>query len=115
MKMVWKNHFASCFSGWTALHWACQNAQTALVKAVLDCGADVSCYDRNGQTPLHVAIEANILECASILIDHCSEEDVEREDKKRDMTPLQLLFSTMSTLENYQVFQIAEKLLAKGI
>jgi len=115
MKMVWKNHFASCFSGWTALHWACQNAQTALAKAVLDCEADVSCYDRNGQTPLHVAIVAGSLECALILIDHCSTEEVDRVDKKRKMTPLQLLFSTMSTLENCQVFQIVEKLLAKGI
>ncbi|KAK1522112.1 uncharacterized protein CCOS01_09824 [Colletotrichum costaricense] len=57
----------------TALHFAVQNDQVELVKALLDAGANVNAQcstERgfHGQTPLHYAAEGNLEEIMSVLI-----------------------------------------------
>jgi ankyrin repeat protein len=42
---------AADVEGWTALHWACGQAEVATV--LLDAGASVDARDRHGKTTLH--------------------------------------------------------------
>jgi hypothetical protein len=42
--------------GWTALHWAAREGQTAALEALLAAGAAVGAADNGGFTPLHVAL-----------------------------------------------------------
>jgi ankyrin repeat protein len=42
---------AADVEGWTALHWACNQAEVARV--LLDAGASVDAKDRHGKTTLH--------------------------------------------------------------
>jgi RNA polymerase sigma factor (sigma-70 family) len=46
-------------AGWTPLHYAAGMGFTALVRPLLDRGANPSCRDAEGKTPLDVAIEAD--------------------------------------------------------
>ena len=43
------------YQGWTALHMAVQNGSLALVKELLDLGADPSALDNKGATPMTYA------------------------------------------------------------
>jgi hypothetical protein len=42
--------------GWTALHWAAQQAREACVRALLEAGAPLDARDHQGRTPLMVAM-----------------------------------------------------------
>jgi RNA polymerase sigma factor (sigma-70 family) len=46
-------------AGWTALHYAAGMGMTSLIQPLLDRGANPSCRDADGQTPLDVAAEAS--------------------------------------------------------
>ena len=46
-------------AGWTALHYAAGLGLSSLIQPLLDRGADVSCRDAAGRTPIEVAKEAS--------------------------------------------------------
>jgi len=55
----------------TALHYACQNANTAVVSLLLQAGVDVNVSDRSGYTPLHhvaMGLKAESGNCVDLLI-----------------------------------------------
>jgi ankyrin repeat protein len=54
-------------AGWTALHYAAGLGFSTLVQPLLDRGADPSCRDEEGKTPLDVALDANHSEIATLL------------------------------------------------
>ncbi|MFN7114996.1 MAG: ankyrin repeat domain-containing protein [Alphaproteobacteria bacterium] len=43
--------------GWTALHHACAREKTAVVKMLIERGADLTAVDNDGLTPLHRAMD----------------------------------------------------------
>ncbi|MBI3441221.1 MAG: ankyrin repeat domain-containing protein [Proteobacteria bacterium] len=55
-------------SGDTALHIAALNGRTALVKALVDKGADIGAIDGNGKTPLMLAVREKRKDVEQILI-----------------------------------------------
>jgi ankyrin repeat protein len=52
-------------SGCTALHWACKSRNSALVKALLEAGADVNTRDSSNRTPLHFVCGAEAQQVTS--------------------------------------------------
>ena len=59
--------------GSTPLHCAVWKGQQAVVKLLIDAGADVNAHNENdhwGTTPLHAASHANQAAIAQLLIDH---------------------------------------------
>ncbi|KAI9667893.1 MAG: hypothetical protein M1821_000713 [Bathelium mastoideum] len=42
--------------GWSALRWACYGRENAIVKYLIECGANISIMDRAGNTPLMWAL-----------------------------------------------------------
>lgn len=56
-------------NGLTPLHRAAAKGMTAMVEALLDCGADPSLQGKLGSTPLDMAMDNNHTETASALAD----------------------------------------------
>ena len=56
--------------GKTAIFYAVEYGQTALVHIFLDRGADVMVENNNGWTVLHTAVNADQLECCQAILDH---------------------------------------------
>ncbi|HWE92975.1 MAG TPA: ankyrin repeat domain-containing protein [Tepidisphaeraceae bacterium] len=65
---------------------AAWNGDAAGVRELHLVGADVDCYNRNGNTPLHLAIEQEHFETVLALLD-CGA-DIERRTELGDWTPL---------------------------
>ncbi len=55
--------------GRTALHRAVSGQHVAVVRLLLERGADVATADRNGRTPLHWAAVVGSVPCAELLCD----------------------------------------------
>lgn len=55
-------------SGWTPLHYAASGPQTALVKLLLDRGADINALSPNRSTPLMMAARYGASESAELLL-----------------------------------------------
>jgi hypothetical protein len=60
-------------SGWTALHYACNQLKPAHVKLLLDSGALMTKETQFGQTPLHLACCGAMKENVQIIIKHIKE------------------------------------------
>ncbi|KAH8148232.1 uncharacterized protein LAJ45_07684 [Morchella importuna] len=73
------------YDGYTALHFAANEAHVRVARLLIDHGADVSAEDWDQKTPLHKAAEGGHLEIARLLIDHGADVSAEDEDQK---TPL---------------------------
>ncbi|KAH0608836.1 uncharacterized protein H6S33_001064 [Morchella sextelata] len=58
------------YHGYTALHYAVNEAHIEVARLLIDHGADVSARDSGQKTPLHEALERGHLEIARLLIDH---------------------------------------------
>jgi len=56
--------------GKTAIFYAVEYGQTALVHIFLDRGADVMVENNNGWTVLHTAVNADQLECCQAILEH---------------------------------------------
>lgn len=69
---------------WSALHWAAYSGHTAAVKLLVDKGADVRIRDAYGFTPLHYALNKEIVE---ILVDQRA--DINSRSQSNGWTPLQ--------------------------
>jgi ankyrin repeat protein len=61
---------ASDVNGETALHFAARCARAAVVKLLLDNGADVTLRDHNGRTALHSAVAAGSSSVLAVLKMH---------------------------------------------
>ncbi len=46
--------------GWTLLHLACEHGDLALIRALVECGADPNAADRDGTPVLHFAVDTDI-------------------------------------------------------
>jgi len=53
---------------WTPLHGACTRRRGSVAEFLVENGADINAKDRNGRTPLLIAIEANDLDTIKMLI-----------------------------------------------
>ena len=60
--------------GNSALHWATERGDNEIVKKLCDNGADISCQNKRGWTPISVAIRNNKLETTEYLFDNYGEE-----------------------------------------
>ena len=54
--------------GWTALHFACRQGNTKMIKLLLDNGANTKLLNDNGMTPLLVAVTHGNFDAAACLI-----------------------------------------------
>eukprot|EP01125_Pyxidicula_operculata_P012819 TRINITY_DN4221_c0_g1_i1.p1 TRINITY_DN4221_c0_g1~~TRINITY_DN4221_c0_g1_i1.p1 ORF type:complete len:277 (-),score=60.93 TRINITY_DN4221_c0_g1_i1:883-1692(-) len=69
----------------TPLHWALKRGHFGVVKSLVGCGANVNCSDKDGQTPLHLALSlfnenksSEVVEIINFLLQHGA--DVNREN-----------------------------------
>ncbi|RPB08580.1 ankyrin, partial [Morchella conica CCBAS932] len=74
----------------TALHWAARSRQVAVLKMLVDAGADITAMDEDGNTPLHRAVCAGSRlagpgEAVGVLLEWGA--DIEAKDE-RGRTPL---------------------------
>ena len=65
----------------SAIHLACRNGEEAIVRDLINAGADVDLRDEEWRSGLHVACEHGHVECARLLIE--SKAHVNGRDKKR--------------------------------
>src|SRR5262249_54726430 len=91
--------------GGTALHAAAAGGSTAMVRALLDAGADVNAEEENGRTPLHVAATNRRKEVAALLLARGAK--VDAKNKSDHFTPLHSAALAGST-------EVAGLLLANG-
>ena len=69
--------------GSSPLHIAVQeNASLSLIKTILDLGARQSTVDAEGRTPLRLAVDLNLLETATLLVDSGSDVFIAARDGK---------------------------------
>ena len=61
--------------GWTALHYAARNGNTAAVKLLLSKKANINAKGRYGDTPLHVAAEQDHRDVVDVLLANHAEVD----------------------------------------
>jgi ankyrin repeat protein len=54
--------------GWTPLHWAAQEGDAALIRYLVNAGADIEAGEEGGITPLHIAVGEGSLEKTAELI-----------------------------------------------
>ncbi|KAI4181647.1 MAG: hypothetical protein LQ348_004988 [Seirophora lacunosa] len=60
------------FAGFSALHLAAHNDQTAAIKVLLEHGADIECKSKRGETPLLTAVLAERRAAYELLVDRGS-------------------------------------------
>jgi hypothetical protein len=78
-------------SGWTALHFACNNGSLAAARFLLaECSVDVDCEDRNGHTPLFNASRSGRHAIVEYLADRGADVYHETEDGDTAMSVLAL-------------------------
>jgi ankyrin repeat protein len=58
-----------CNNGMAPIHWATMNRHINVIKALGECGADVSVKDKNGVTPMHIATIYPWIDVVGILIE----------------------------------------------
>jgi ankyrin repeat protein len=54
--------------GWTPLHWAAQEGDAAIIRYLVNAGADIEACIEGGITPLHLAVGEGSLEKTAALI-----------------------------------------------
>ena len=82
--------------GYTPLHLASRAGHSAVVRALLEAGADPDEYTTTGVTALHFAAEADAADAVVALIDHGA--DVDARDSFAKRTPL-MFASVLNALE----------------
>jgi ankyrin repeat protein len=66
----------------TALHLACQEGHSEIVRLLCDKSANLNAQDRDGRTPLHIATRHKRLSCIEILLNRgCDISIVDREGR----------------------------------
>ena len=68
------NHHTA--SGATPLHFACARNNKAIVRLLLDAGADVNAKTDGGQTPIFYTTDDALFEAAELLIEHGADLDI---------------------------------------
>lgn len=58
------------------IHWASDRGSTAIVKLLVDSGADINLKDSDGQTALHYASSCGHLECVKLLLEHSADKNI---------------------------------------
>ncbi len=89
-------------AGETALLRACQpwSSNTAMIRVLLEAGADPNIGDKDGETPLHKITNSNKMEAARLLLDHKADPNARDKDQS---TPL------MSACQNLAYAQYGTK------
>ena len=85
-------------AGTTPLHIASFRGDTAVLRTLLEAGADPNAVGEHGSTPLHAALEQKYLQVARILIAAGSSLDARKSDgvTAREMSKLVSLWETES-------------------
>ncbi len=82
--------------GYTALYRATLNQNLAVVKALLKAGADCNSQDRDGWTPLHIAVATQVddLNSSNTIIKTLLEAGADPmiQSKERELSPIMLAF-----------------------
>ena len=60
-------------SAWSPIHLACQENRVAVLKVLVEEGADVMKLTSEGHTALHIAAEAENVECVEVLMGVCAD------------------------------------------
>ncbi|KAM0545028.1 hypothetical protein ACHAPJ_011538 [Fusarium lateritium] len=58
---------ATCSDGQTPLHWAAKYGRELMVELLVQKGADLNVRDRNGDSPLHVALMCSTTHCEGVV------------------------------------------------
>ncbi|XP_053399234.1 serine/threonine-protein phosphatase 6 regulatory ankyrin repeat subunit B-like [Mercenaria mercenaria] len=74
------------YKGWTALHFVCKRDGHALVKCLLDLGADAKIENKKGESPLHIACKHGHYRCVEILLQH--DNSLKDKQNNQGLTPL---------------------------
>ena len=95
----------------TALHWACERGHIAVIRTLIEAGADVEIEDSERTRPLHNAASAGHVEVVRLLLDKEAEK---APLDKRGRTPLEVCRSAGSELQTQEGKEAVERLLIEA-
>lgn len=92
----------------TALHWACERGHIAVIRTLIEAGADVEIEDSERIRPLHNAAGAGRVDTVRLLLDKGAEK---APLDKRGRTPLEVCRSAGSEMQTQEGKEAVERLL----